>query len=97
MLGDDLLCQILGGSAVAKSDLAESMANARRLWLLTVLQSLGGTYNGAGMRRWFVRPRPQLGGLSPLQCLPPDWMPSDALAKRVAQLAQAVRGPGMAT
>ena len=55
--------------------------------LLLVVADLRGAYNEYGVRRWFERPREQLGGTSPLAALDREWDPDDATAVQVRRLA----------
>jgi len=70
---------------------------ARAHWLALVVSDLAGTYNEIGIRRWFERPRAQLEGQSPAQSLGQGWDPDGPIADRVAALASALVGPGVAT
>jgi hypothetical protein len=63
-------------------------------WLALVSSDLAGAYNALGIRRWFDRPRTQLGGKSPRQLLGRGWDPDDARVDRVRALAAALAGPG---
>jgi len=66
---------------------------AERLhWLAMVVADLAGAYNALGMRRWFERPRAQLGSKSPRQILGDDWRANDDAAGRVRALAAALSG-----
>lgn len=67
---------------------------ARIHWLALVSSDLAGAYNALGIRRWFDRPRTQLGGKSPRQLLGRGWDPDDARVDRVRALAAALAGPG---
>lgn len=66
---------------------------ARIEYLFLVTDALAGSYNDAGLRRWWGRPRMPLGGRSPLDALGAGWGPHDAAARAVAMLASELRGP----
>ena len=70
---------------------------ARIHWLALVTADLTGAYNALGVRRWFERPRTQLGGRSPRQQLSREWSPEQAKVRRVKALAAALAGAGGAT
>jgi hypothetical protein len=57
-----------------------------------VVADLAGAYNPLGIRRWFERPRPQLGGASPIEALGEGWRPLDPSARRIRALARALVG-----
>lgn len=64
---------------------------ASRLHHLAVIVShLASGYNDFGIRRWFVRPRAQLGGRAPAQLLRGDWDPDAAGPQQVLRLAEAL-------
>lgn len=96
ILGDDLLGRLLGvspsslrryasGSRTTPDDTAE------RLHVLAlVIGDLAGSYNDVGIRRWFERPRAQLGGRAPAQVLKGDWRAEAAGPVAVRQLAAAL-------
>jgi hypothetical protein len=99
VFGDDKLVQLLG---VAASSLRR-YANAERPtpddvaaklhWLAMIVADLAGAYNEFGIRRWFERPRAQLGGKSPRQLLGAEWSPDSAGALKVRALASVLSGP----
>ena len=102
-LGDDLvarLCQVslssLARYASAVRPTPDAVAH-RLHHLALVVADLAGSYNDRGIRRWFERPRPQLGNLAPAALLVGDWDPDDAGPRQVAGLAAAMAGPGAAT
>jgi len=70
---------------------------ARLHWLAMVVGDLRGGYNDYGVRRWFDRARPQLGGRSPRRVLGTGWKPDSRAAERVRELAASLAGPGGAT
>ena len=83
VLGAELLKALLG-----RETTVEQGATAERLQALSgLVEALAGAYNAAGVRGWFARPRPQLGGLSPLQALPPGWGPDSPEFRTVRELA----------
>jgi len=57
-----------------------------------VAADLAGGYNAFGIRRWFERPRSQLGGASPRQRLGADWGVDGEPAVGVRALAAALVG-----
>lgn len=59
-------------------------------FLALVVADLLGAYNSRGVRRWFVRPRSALDGLSPAEFLGEDWKSYDEQSTKVAQLAAAL-------
>jgi hypothetical protein len=103
VLGADLLAALVGISPVslrryaAKSRNVPDLVAARVHMLALVVADLGGAYNDLGIRRWFERPRTQLGGKSPRQMLRGTWTPDDPAAQRVRALASELVGPGAAT
>ncbi len=59
-----------------------------RLHLLAlIVGDLAGSFNERGIRRWFERPRSELGGRAPRDILLGGWDPDDADVIRVAALA----------
>jgi hypothetical protein len=96
LLGEDLLSQILGSSTELPTSLNPT-DDARLVWLSDTVAHLAGTYDEPGIRRWLVRPRAQLEGLTPLQCLRANWQPLDDGVQRVFRLAKALAGPSLAT
>ncbi len=102
-LGDELLARLC---QVSLSSLARYAGGVRatpdpvahRLHhVALVVADLAGSYNDRGIRRWFDRPRPQLGGVTPAALLGGDWDPDDNGPRRVADLAAALVGAGAAT
>ncbi|MDE2371872.1 MAG: hypothetical protein KGN16_23085 [Burkholderiales bacterium] len=98
IFGDPLLGQLTGVAEVSLRRYAAGsretpQAVAERLhWLALVVCDLAGGYNAYGIRRWFERPRAQLGGLSPRALLGANWSSDDAAAARVRALAAALSG-----
>jgi hypothetical protein len=99
----DDLAALLGTSAVS---LGRYVAGSRawpdqladRLhWLALVVSDLGGAYNEFGIRRWFGRPRTQLGGRSPRDVLNANWDPDSQEVLSVRELAAKLVGVGAAT
>lgn len=96
VLGVELLAQLLG---VSPSSVRRYAAQARptpddvaaRLHhLALIVGDLAGSYNDIGVRRWFTRPRAQLGGQSPAAILRGDWDPRADGPTRVRALAAAL-------
>lgn len=98
VLGDESLCRLVGVSDTslrryASNGRSTPQAVAERLhWLAMVVADLSGAYNAFGIRRWFERPRPQLGGKSPREALGDDWHVDSPAAERVRLLAAALSG-----
>lgn len=86
------LRRYLGGTRTVPDGVA-----ARAHWLALVVADLAGSYNLIGVRRWFDRPRAQLGGRSPRQALGDSWMPDQPSAGDVRDLAAALVGAAAAT
>jgi transcriptional regulator with XRE-family HTH domain len=63
---------------------------ARLHFLALVVGDLAGAYNEIGIRRWFDRPRSQLGGRTPASYLAGEWDPGDEGPQRVRALARAL-------
>ena len=98
VFGDDVLGDLLGIAPAslrryAAAERATPQATAERLhWLAMVVSDLAGSYNDFGMRRWFERPRTQLGGKSPRALLGARWTPDDKAAQQVRRLAATLSG-----
>jgi uncharacterized protein (DUF2384 family) len=98
VFGDECLSGLLGIAPAslrryAAGDRATPQATAERLhWLAMVVSDLAGSYNDFGMRRWFERPRSQLGGKSPRALLGTRWTPDVKAALQVRALAAALSG-----
>jgi uncharacterized protein (DUF2384 family) len=98
VLGDESLCRLVGVSDTslrryASNGRSTPQAVAERLhWLAMVVADLSGAYNTFGIRRWFERPRPQLGGKSPREALGGNWNVDSSVAERVRVLAAALSG-----
>lgn len=98
VFGDEVLGDLLGIAPAslrryAATERATPQATAERLhWLAMVVSDLAGSYNDFGMRRWFERPRTQLGGKSPRALLGARWTPDTKPAQQVRALAAALSG-----
>lgn len=78
-----------GGDRPTPDDIAE-----RVHWLAMVVAALSGSYNEIGIRRWFERPREQLGGKSPRHSLGNKWSPSSPNVRKVRDLAESLISSG---
>lgn len=100
VLGEEQLALLLSASTssvrrYAAGTRATPQEIADRLHVLAlVVADLAGAYNEFGIRRWFMRPRPQLGGESPWECLGGGWDADGEAAARVRELAAALSGAG---
>lgn len=100
LFGDEMLEKLLGISRQSIQRYASGRRStpqevAERLHLLALIASdLMGSYNDYGIRRWFERPRSQLGGRSPRAVLKRGWRPDDEAVRRVRELAAALVGSG---
>ena len=98
VFGDDALSRLVGVSESSLRRYASAARNtpqavAERLhWLAMVVADLAGAYNHFGIRRWFERPRAQLGGKSPRQVLGQDWAVDDEATHQVRALASVLTG-----
>jgi hypothetical protein len=99
----DQLAALLGSSQVSlrrylagTRDVPDNLA-LRAHWLALIVADLAGSYNEIGIRRWFDRPRAQLENHSPRQALGDGWLPDDAGASKVRDLAAALVGSAGAT
>jgi uncharacterized protein (DUF2384 family) len=98
VLGDDSLCRLVGVSDTSlrryvSQGRSTPQAVAERLhWIAMVVADLSGAYNTFGIRRWFERPRPQLGGKSPREALGENWDVDSPAAEQVRMLAAALSG-----
>jgi Protein of unknown function (DUF2384) len=97
LLDDDLLGRLVGVSSsslrrYAKGERKTPDDVAWRLHLVVrVLAALLGSYNGYGVRRWFLRPRSALGGSTPADVLARGEPEEDV--RRVVELAEGLLGP----
>jgi uncharacterized protein (DUF2384 family) len=100
LLGDEMLEKLLGVSRqsihrYSSGERATPQEVAERLHVLALIVSdLAGSYNEFGIRRWFGRPRSQLGGRSPSVVLKRGFRPDDDDIRRVRGLAAALVGAG---
>jgi len=96
----DEIAALVGASSVSLRRYAAGARStpddvaARIHWLALTIGDLAGAYNRLGIRRWFDRPRSQLGGRSPRQLLGAGWHPDQPAAERVGRLAAALAGAG---
>jgi uncharacterized protein (DUF2384 family) len=79
------LRRYLSGERTVPDDVGERVHHLAR-----IVNELVGSYNDRGVRRWFERPRPQLGGKAPRSLLPKGWMPDDDGPQQVLALAAAL-------
>lgn len=99
LLGDEKTAKLLGVSPSSVRRYASSarptpQGVAERLHSLTlILADLAGSYNDYGIRRWFDRPRAQLGGQTPGDVLTGSEPNSDE-AQAISDLAAALVGLG---
>ncbi len=100
LFGDEMLEKLLGISRQSIQRYASAQRStpqevAERLHVLALIASdLMGSYNDYGIRRWFERPRSQLGGRSPRAVLKRGWGPDDEAVRSVRALAAALVGGG---
>jgi hypothetical protein len=98
VLGAELLSRLIGVSTItvarykSKSRKTPPGVAARLHFLAMIVADLAGSYNSFGIVRWFERPRHQLGGKSPMQCLSPGWSPDSGHAIKIKDLAEAISG-----
>jgi len=98
VFGDEVLGELLRIAPAslrryAAAERATPQGIAERLhWLAMVVSDLAGSYNDFGMRRWFERPRTQLGGKAPRALLGARWTPDDKAAQQVRKLAATLSG-----
>ena len=96
VLESRLLCRLLGiSSSSAQRYRTGSRATpdpvaARLHFLAMLVGDLAGAYNGAGIRRWFDRPRTCLDGRTPAQALGEGWAPEDEGPRQARELARAL-------
>jgi hypothetical protein len=65
---------------------------ARVRFVAGVVGDLSGSYDAAGIRRWFGRPRAQLEGRAPHDLLQGAWTPADDGPQRVRAVARSLMG-----
>jgi hypothetical protein len=98
VLGDALLARLCGISEVSLRRYAGSIRPtpdpvAQRLHTLAlIVADLRGGYNDYGIRRWFQRPRAQLGGRAPADLLMAGWTPDSPGVRQLRELAGALTG-----
>lgn len=103
MLGEELLHRIVGASPSSVGRYRRGdrptpdSVGARLHFVVLIVADLAGSYNSRGVRRWFSRPRPQLGGRAPRELLAGEWDPDDAGPHLVADLAADLVGAAGAT
>ena len=96
VLGPTLLASLAGISMsdvrrhVAVENSTPDMVAARLHFIGLIVADLAGTYNDVGIRRWFERPRSQLGGSTPASLLVGNWRPNDAGPRQVRELARSL-------
>jgi hypothetical protein len=99
----DQLATLIGASPVSLRRYAAGTRTvpdevaARVHWLALVVSDLGGAYNHIGIRRWFDRPRSQLGGRTPRELLHSGWQPDQPEVESARRLAAELAGAGGAT
>lgn len=98
LLKDELLERLLD---ISRQSIQRYAAGARdtpqdvavRLHAVALIASdLAGSYNEFGIRRWFDRPRAQLGDKSPATILRGNWNPDGELPRKVRGLAAELSG-----
>ena len=93
VLGPTLLAGLAGISVsdvrrhMAGESSTSDMVAARFRFLGLIVGDLAGAYNDVGIRRWFERPRSQLGGSMPASLLVGNWRPNDTGPRQVRELA----------
>lgn len=98
ILGDALLTRLCDISEVSLRRYASGIRPtpdpvAQRLHTLAlIVADLRGAYNDYGIRRWFQRPRAQLGGRAPENILAPGWTPDNPEVTQLRELAGALTG-----
>lgn len=78
-------CGFLSGARPTPAEVA-----ARIHFLVLVTGDLAGAYSETGVRRWFDRPRHQLGGRAPAELLVASWSPEAPGPAEVRALARAL-------
>lgn len=98
LFGTEHLAALVGvGTSTLRRYLARQRAVpddvAHRLHVVArIVGALAGMYNDRGIRRWFDRPRRQLGGLTPAEALVKHWSDEQFDADDVVMLASAPTG-----
>lgn len=92
VLGEELVGQLIGhtGNLAARAGTVpkKPMVQQRLELLAEVVWCLQGSYNEFGIRRWFARPRQQLGGKAPAELLAGTWDAEADSAQAVLKLAR---------
>ncbi|OWY62450.1 hypothetical protein B7486_58375, partial [cyanobacterium TDX16] len=83
------LRRYLSGERTVPDDVADRVHH-----VALVVNELVGSYNDRGVRRWFERPRPQLGGKAPRSLLPKGWASDDGGPQQVLALARSLTQVG---
>jgi len=97
-LGDEMVARLCEISEVSLRRYAAGTRTtpdpiAQRLHILAlIVADLRGAYNDYGVRRWFQRPRPQLGGRCPEAFLPRLWTPDHPQVGVLRKLAASIGG-----
>lgn len=73
------------------SALAGNTDTEKLNFLTEIVYNLEGSYKPEGIRRWFNRPRAQLGGEAPQDILSRDWTPEDPKAGIIRRLSETLR------
>lgn len=79
--------------ASAKRETPDDVAGRLHL-VAKVVGGLKGAYNETGIRRWFERPRTQLGGRAPRDVLHGEWTPDQSDVVKIRSLADSLLGAG---
>ena len=101
-LDDEQLADLLGisTSSVRRYASGERQTPDEIAWRLhtlsRIIAALTGSYNDYGIRRWFVRPRPQLGGGTPTEVFARAGGEDDPELMSLVRLAEALVGPAIA-
>jgi hypothetical protein len=102
LLGEELLAALVDVSAASLRRYSQGVRTtpgsvAQRLHFLALLVAdLSGAYNEYGIRRWFGRPRQQLGGLAPYDLLVHGFDADARPALRVRELVDGLTAAGAA-
>jgi hypothetical protein len=102
LLGEELLAGLVDVSAASLRRYSQGVRTtpevvAQRLHFLALLVAdLSGAYNEYGIRRWFARPRQQLGGRTPYELLEHGFDADGKPAQRVRELVDSLTAAGAA-
>jgi hypothetical protein len=102
LLGEELLAGLVDVSPASLRRYSQGVRTtpevvAQRLHFLALLVAdLSGAYNEYGIRRWFARPRQQLGGRSPYDLLVCGFDADGKPAQRVRELVDGLAAGGAA-